>query len=188
MRSRERSVKRQSAFARSRCRTAPAPAGTRSPARAARSRRCARSRPTPRAAPRAGARAARASASVSAHEQPVTPPPITTTSGRPSRDTRASGSAGSASQYDSAMMSMLVRPVHTSSRDRAAGELELGERRRRARPRRGPVARASSSGARRPVAQPSEHRLGRGAELDRLAVGAGEPEDVEHVLGAASAA
>ena len=39
-----------------------------------------------------------ASASVSAHEQPVTPPPITTTSGRPSRDTRVSGSAGSANQ------------------------------------------------------------------------------------------
>ena len=56
----------------------------------------------------------------------MTPPPITTTSGDPSRDTRASGSAGSASQYDSAMyVAMLVRPVHTPSRDRAPGELEL---------------------------------------------------------------
>ena len=77
-------------------------------------------------------------------------------------------------------VAMLVRPVHTSSRDRAPGELELRKRGRK-------HARIEARGTRqlvragRPVAQSSQHRLGRGAELDRLTVSAGEPEDIEDV-------
>ena len=127
-----------------------------------------------------------ASASASAHAQPVIPPPTTATSTLPSSAREGSGSAGSSSQYDVVDIGAAIldgSSIDTVLERHATGELELDERGRAGSPESTPDARRSSSAVSAPAPSRSSkappHRRAYGFRLRRL-----DPEDLEHVVGA----
>ena len=151
-----------------------------------RTRRCAHLRRRRSCAPRAAAPRAPAAARVSAHEQPVTPPPTISTSGGPSRGRVGSGAGGLLEPVRSHRATLASTDQPLLHADEAR-QLELRHERRQSRrvdssrtrelvSARSCRANASSTAAASSEIVRRRRRLGH------------DPVRLEHVLGCASAA